>query len=730
MAKFTFNAPPAIGLPGAALDYTENDPATIIDATATASDTDSANFDTGTLTIDFTANGTADDRLAIRDQGTGIGNIQVSGNNISYQPGGSSILIGTFTGGTDGSTPLVITLNSAADATAVQALLRNITYENVSENPSTATRTVRFVLTDGDGGTSNAVSENINFTAVNDAPTFGGGDGIVTTDLAGNTDIAYSTVIQPDGKVLVGGYANNGGNYDFAVTRYHADGGLDTDFGNNGTVLTDFTGGGDTGRKLLLQDDGKILLGGYALISGNLDFAVARYNADGSVDTSFGGGNGKASAPVGSNTDGAYDMVLQVDGKIVLAGMSNDGTFYEFAMVRFLSDGSLDSSFGGLNGDAAGTVTTDIGANTDTAYAVALQPDGKILLAGTAHNGVTQDIGLTRYNTDGSLDTSFGGGDGKVTTSLNASGVPEGDSGNQVGYDVAVQSDGKILVAGSSSHGGNETFTIVRYNANGTLDTSFGGDGVVSTDIHPGDDRAYTMTLQDDDKILLSGYSSGGPTGKDFALVRYDTDGSLDATFDGDGKVTVPIASSDEEANSVTVQADGKIVAVGLSSTGMFTENFQVLRFNSDGSLESNFDTGLLGANPTFIEGGAPVVLDSDVTIFDAELSAADNFDGASLTLVRNGGANAEDVFSANGNLAALTEGGNLVLSGVTIGTVTTNSAGQLVLTFNANATQARVDETLQSIAYSNNGTAPPASVQIDWTFDDGNTGAKARAAR
>ena len=177
---------PVITLPGGAVNYTENDPPTIIDATATASDPDSVDFDTGTLTIDFTANGTANDRLTIRDQGPGPGNIEVSGNNIFYTTG-PTILIGTFTGGTDGSTPLVITLNAGADQAAVQALMRNITYENVADNASTLTRTVRFVLTDGDGGTSNSASEIINFTAENDAPTVdlngtdGGGINFATT---------------------------------------------------------------------------------------------------------------------------------------------------------------------------------------------------------------------------------------------------------------------------------------------------------------------------------------------------------------------------------------------------------------------------------------------------------------------------------------------------------------------------------------------------------------------
>jgi len=160
------NHSPAIALPGGAITYTENDPATVIDSLATATDADLTDFDTGTLTVDLSAGGTDDDRLAIRNQGTGAGQIGVSGSNVTY----AGTTIGSFAGGTDGSTPLVVTFNANADADAVQALMRNITFANVSENPVTAARTVRMVLTDGDGGVSNSETETINLAAVNDAP--------------------------------------------------------------------------------------------------------------------------------------------------------------------------------------------------------------------------------------------------------------------------------------------------------------------------------------------------------------------------------------------------------------------------------------------------------------------------------------------------------------------------------------------------------------------------------
>ena len=164
------NDPPALqNIEGAALAYTENDPATQITATTTVSDVDSSNFDTGTMTVDYSTGGTVDDRLAIANQGTGAGQIGVSGANVTF----AGATIGTFAGGS-GTTPLVVTLNANADPTATQALVRAITYSNVSDNPSTAARTVRFVLSDGDGGTSAPATRAIALTAVNDPPTLAG----------------------------------------------------------------------------------------------------------------------------------------------------------------------------------------------------------------------------------------------------------------------------------------------------------------------------------------------------------------------------------------------------------------------------------------------------------------------------------------------------------------------------------------------------------------------------
>jgi len=242
-------------------------------------------------------------------------------------------------------------------------------------------------------------------------------------------------------------------------------------------------------------------------------------------------------------------------------------------------------------------------------------------------------------------------------------------------------------------------FALVRYNPDGRLDKSFDGDGIVTTLIAlSAGDRS--VTVQTDGKILVAGTSSGK-----FSLLRYNPDGSLDKSFDGDGIVTTPIGLTAKDA-SVTVQADGKILVAGGKA---------LVRYNPDGSLDTTFDPlNTLGGTVSYAKGSVPVVLDNDVQIVDAELAKQGHYNGASLTLARNRGASAEDVFSS-----ANFSGANLVVSGITIGTVS-QSTGSLSLKFNSSATQALVNQALQSIEYSNQS---PASVKIDWTFSDGNSG-------
>ena len=253
----------------------------------------------------------------------------------------------------------------------------------------------------------------------------------------------------------------------------------------------------------------------------------------------------------------ARGVALQGDGKIVVVGGGGSGA--DFALARYNTDGSLDTSFSG-----DGKLTTDFGSS-DAGAAVAVQGDGKIVAVG----GSAGDFALARYNPNGSLDTSFSG-DGKQTTDFGGFG--------QVAAGVALQGDGKIVVAGNGGSTGNSVdFALARYNTDGSLDTSFSGDGKQKTDF--GDfDVATGVALQADGKIVAVGVTRAG--GGDFALARYNPNGSLDTSFSGDGKQTTDFGGSDG-ANGVVLQGDGKIIAVGDSGAG--DGDFALARYNTTG---------------------------------------------------------------------------------------------------------------------------------------------------
>jgi len=529
--------------------------------------------------------------------------------------------------------------------------------------------------------------------AMNSAPTFSAmGDGQLLLNNSGISSSQRGLVVQPDGRFVVAGTTYNDSS-DFALARYSADGVLDTSFSNDGKLSTDLAAlpgltFADFAHAVALQSDGKILVAG----DGNTGFALVRYNIDGTLDTSF-SSDGKVVGGPGISRA----IALQTDGKILLAGFN----FFpaSFALERYNADGSRDTSFG-----TTGRITTDFGG-TASGYSVTLQADGKIVVAGSS-NG---DFALARYNSDGSLDPTFSG-DGKLTTDFGS---------DDCGLEMVLQSDGKIVVTGFS---GND-IAVARYNTDGSLDTSFSDDGKQTTDVGSSSgDEATALALQPDGKIVVAGSSNG-----DFALVRYNPNGSLDTSFSGDGKLTTN-TWPDDYSIGVWVEPDGKIILAGNPMIG--SDAAMLTRYNPDGSLDPWFDSiNTLNGASYFRAGGAPVLLDSDVQVFDKDLSAsnggAGNYAGASLILQRQGSASEEDLFSGAGDLGPLIEGAIFTLLGLPVGTVIQNSAGRLELSFNDNATQARLNDALRGIAYSNSGTGLPASVTIDWTFIDGNSWAQ-----
>jgi uncharacterized delta-60 repeat protein len=364
------------------------------------------------------------------------------------------------------------------------------------------------------------------------------------------------------------------------ATVAYADGpgDLDTTFNGTGVVTTTVASDTDGAEAVAIQSDGKIVVAGDSYSSPKFNVTLARYRPDGRLDVGFGRG-GVVTTPISSGFDGAHGVAIQPgDGKIVAAGVSGrDGVAgSDFAVVRYQGDGNLDLTFNGT-----GIVTTTVGSNS-AGCAVAIQPDGSIVVAGLSWrpgSGANRDIAVVRYTSSGALDASFNY-TGIVTTSI-------GNYAADVTA-VAIQPDDKIVVVGRS----DSALAIARYTITGSLDTSFNGNGIVTTSIGSYANAA-AVAIQPDGKIVTAG---GGwdSTHASFALVRYGNSGELDTTFNGTGIVTTSIGGSGS-ATSATLQADGKIVAVGGSSNGPDSSNFAVARYNSDGSLDASFNhTGVV----------------------------------------------------------------------------------------------------------------------------------------
>ena len=397
-----------------------------------------------------------------------------------------------------------------------------------------------------------------------------------------------SVAAQRDGKIIVAGYAEVGGVDQFVLVRYNSDGSLDTTLKGSGK-LTTAVGKDCHGKGVALQGDGKIVVAGYSFKAGGGQcFTVLRYTADGSLDTSF-ADSGKVTTNVGTKYASAESVTIQSDGKIVVAGDSfNASGNNDFAVVRYNANGTLDMSF-----NETGKATADFGAH-DYGRSVAVHGDGRIVVTGytTKSYESKKECALSCFKANGSLDTTFNG-TGEVTTNF-------GGDGNAEGRSVAVQTDGKIVVVGYATAGNTEEFALARYNADGTLDTSFGDSGQVMTDVGISGSNATGVALQKDGKIVVVGYAvNNSGTNYDFACVRYNTDGKVDQSFGDGGKVMTSVGQGDGKANSVAVQSDGKIIVAGSVYFGDVTvagsvyvgdSKFAVVRYEASGKLDMSFN--------------------------------------------------------------------------------------------------------------------------------------------
>lgn len=401
---------------------------------------------------------------------------------------------------------------------------------------------------------------------------------------------------------------------------FAAAGDLDVTFGSAGKVSSVIP----TSKIGIQPADGKLLV----VDSESSNFRLARYLPGGTLDVVF-GTNGVVTSDIRSvmyniadtgqlggndfSADGAYDVAMQADGKILVAGYTfhtNPPTGLansdNIVVVRYLTNGLVDTTFG-TNGVAMAEVLKAGNATHDRGYALAVQTNGAIVVAGEMYEGTKAgDFVTVRFTSTGVLDTTFAS-TGYKLTSLS--------SYLDTARDVVIQGDGKIVVAGEKSNISPSSFGVVRYNANGTADTTFGPGGirsVVFSTATNSNSSAYNVAVQSDGKMVVGGYSYTTTTQGDYALARFNANGTLDTTFDGDGKVTTNFGGSETGAD-VMIQGNGKIVMVGTAGLlGM-----GLTRYNTNGSLDTTFGSGGKVTNAS-ISGGVDGLIQSDGKIVAA----------------------------------------------------------------------------------------------------------------
>jgi hypothetical protein len=689
------DAPTVTSLSGDSLAYSEGNGAVVIEqgGNALVADVDSTNFDTGTLTVSFAAGSdSAEDVLGIRNQGTSAGQIGVSGATITY--GGT--IIGTFTGGSSGSN-LVITLNSNASPTAVTALIQNITYQNTdTATPTTGARTVRYVLTDGDGGTSANYDTTVTVSGVNDAP-------VVTTSVGtlAYTENQAATAVDPaltvsdvDNTHLTGATVQINANYvngqdvlaftdQLGITGTWNAGNATLTLSGTATVAdyqtalrsityvnTSDAPSTSTRQVSFVVNDGTtnstIAARNIAVTAVNDVPTITNLSGD---SLSYTEGDGAVVIEQGGNA-----LVADVDstnfdtGTLTVAFTAGSDSVEDVLSIRHQGTGAGQIGVSGATITYGGTIIgTLTGGSSGSNLVITLNSNATPTAVTALVQTITYENTDTTAPTTGARTVRYVLTDGDGGTSANYDTTVTVTAGNDAPTDLSLSAD-----------------TVAENAANGTVVGT-----VTGTDPDTGDTQTYSLADTAGGRFAINS-STGQITVADGSLLNYEA-----AT-----------------SHNVTVRVtDGG----GLT----YDETFAINLTNvNEGPSFSN-----LTATPTYIEGGTAVVLDSDVEVVDPELSAANNFNGATLTLQRNGGTNSQDIFSATGTLSALIDEGSLVVNGIIIGGVLQNANGTLILQFGPNATGALVNQAMQQIAYSNGSDTPPATAQINWTFNDGNSG-------
>ena len=395
------------------------------------------------------------------------------------------------------------------------------------------------------------------FAAPGSVDTSFGASGAALVALSSGDDLAYGITVQPDRKVLVAGTSSAG---DFALLRLQPNGLPDPVFGNAGKAIHSF-GQFELARSVVVLGDGRIVAGGSGLTAGgSRDFAVIRCLPNGSLDPQFGTGGLVTTDLQGGFNDHAFCMAVQPDGKIIVAGYHRLG----IAMVRYTAAGELDAGFG-----SGGKVfSSAITGPEEQAHAIAVQPDGKILISGESRIAGNTDFLLARFNTDGTPDPGFGSGGKAVPPDWFGEGFDTANS-------LLLLPDGRMLTGGAAG----QNFAVARYSSAGVLDQSFGSIGTVEIDFGNTDDTVNGLVLQTDGKIVLAGTTRLNARNY-FALIRLTTTGSVDTGFGSGGAVLTAVTAVSDTARCICQQSDGKLLVAGDAGL-LNNKEFAVVRYDS-----------------------------------------------------------------------------------------------------------------------------------------------------
>jgi uncharacterized delta-60 repeat protein len=524
--------------------------------------------------------------------------------------------------------------------------------------------------------------------AINTAPNFlNVGDGITGIQFGGQGVYSYATKLAnlPNGFFLSALATNSTTNPPIGVALFDSNGNLVSSFGSTGIVTLPTTAYAAFPTVAVDPVRGVFILAGHQ--------SITQYRFDGTLDTSFGTGGTVIQNFSGNTWNHILDVAYDSSGKLLVS--NNNGT-----IARFNQNGTADNSFD-FDGVLAASFNT-----------TALQADGKILVANWSG-------AITRYNSNGTVDETF---TSNTVAASRISSILSGGYFNPSG--LMQQADGKIIISGtvsSTSSTGSyiSQIAVARFNADGSLDTTFDGTGIKSIPFSSSQyAQATTLDIQSDGKILIAGMTNGA------TVIRLNNDGSFDGTFGSNGVSVINWNVGINRAWDIAVQADGKILISGDGNTGS-----QLVRLTTNGALDTSFSATPIASASELNDvtyralSTAVPIAPAGLIISDAGLTAQGNYGGSTLTLRRDGNANGEDVFSAFGNrLSTLNQSSSLLIDGNHIGTVQKNAGGELILAFNSAANQSQVSTVLNLIAYSNTNPAVQGDIRINWIFSDGDS--------